>query len=429
MSNQVTKIIIRNGSDVQRRTANNTGITFSLGEPAYCTDTKRFYIGDGTPGGAPISVRNLGRTSQLFGNFQGTGFTEEAYGLLAGGGADVGDFLYDNTTRTIYSLSARSNRTTSFVPLTSDLVKYDVSTLINPTQFFYDSNSFLNLQPGGVDVTMINSNAVDGITIIKPSLGAPIQVSPGSISNGVPNTHFKFIPGNSILLNNTNGSFYPNIVTVYPGQVVGRTASSNLTACSLNQILATASFTAGLGLAINATSTTTTFDFDYSYFSPKPTNVFINKNTTVKGILSGASNASIDGSLTLGSNFVVNSSTASTNKTTGAVVVAGGLGVGGNINAGGDVVAYATSDVKLKTNIKVINSPIDKIQQISGVNFDWSEGAPFVGHDTGVLAHEIEKVLPEAVTTRENGIKAVRYEKIIPLLIEAIKELNNKINK
>ena len=58
------------------------------------------------------------------------------------------------------------------------------------------------------------------------------------------------------------------------------------------------------------------------------------------------------------------------------------------------------------------------------------------GHDIGVIAQEIEKILPEVVVTRENGFKAVRYEKIVALLIQSIKELSaeveelkNKLNK
>lgn len=105
----------------------------------------------------------------------------------------------------------------------------------------------------------------------------------------------------------------------------------------------------------------------------------------------------------------------------GYVELAGGL------RASDDVVAFSTSDVKLKTNISSINSPLDKIEKISGVNFDWAPNAPFTGHDIGVLAHEIESIIPEAVITRGNGTKAVRYEKIIPLLIESIKELKAKL--
>jgi hypothetical protein len=109
---------------------------------------------------------------------------------------------------------------------------------------------------------------------------------------------------------------------------------------------------------------------------------------------------------------------------------AGALGyisVFGGLRATDDIVAFSTSDVKLKKNVSVINSPLEKISKISGVKFDWSSEAPFIGHDIGVLAHEIEEIIPEAVITRNNGTKAVRYEKIIPLLIESIKELKLKV--
>ena len=49
------------------------------------------------------------------------------------------------------------------------------------------------------------------------------------------------------------------------------------------------------------------------------------------------------------------------------------------------------------------------------------------GHDIGVIAQEVKKVIPEIVTTRDSGYMAVKYEKMVPLLIEAIKELTNKV--
>ncbi len=114
------------------------------------------------------------------------------------------------------------------------------------------------------------------------------------------------------------------------------------------------------------------------------------------------------------------------------------LGVGANasattgrIDASNDVVAFSTSDIRLKDNIKSIDKALDKVNKIQGVEFDWIEKEEVhgnSGHDIGVIAQEIEKILPDVVTTRDNGYKAVKYEKIVPLLIEAIKDLSRQVD-
>jgi len=95
-----------------------------------------------------------------------------------------------------------------------------------------------------------------------------------------------------------------------------------------------------------------------------------------------------------------------------------------------DVVAYASSDVRFKDNLSKIQSPIEKIYKLTGYEFDWNTNQPtHQGHDIGVVAQEVEKVLPEVVMTREDGYKAVKYEKLVPVLIEAIKEQQQQIEE
>jgi len=123
----------------------------------------------------------------------------------------------------------------------------------------------------------------------------------------------------------------------------------------------------------------------------------------------------------------------------GLVLNGGSLGVNvaipttdGVIRAGNDVIAYYSSDKRLKENVKPIENAINKVSKIRGVEFDWivdKEIHDNEGHDVGVIAQEVEKVLPEVVETRNNGYKAVKYEKIVSLLIEAIKEQQQQINK
>ncbi len=101
---------------------------------------------------------------------------------------------------------------------------------------------------------------------------------------------------------------------------------------------------------------------------------------------------------------------------------------GSTIRASGDVIAYNSSDERLKDNIEYIHNPLNKIHKIGGYTFDWNEKQQvYHGHDVGVLAQEIEEVLPEAVRDRSGGYKGVQYDKIIPLLIEGIKELKEKV--
>jgi len=113
----------------------------------------------------------------------------------------------------------------------------------------------------------------------------------------------------------------------------------------------------------------------------------------------------------------------------GITTIGGNLTVNGSISATGDISAYFSSDERLKDNIELINDPIQKLKQIKGVSFDWNDQSTNTGHDVGVIAQDIEKVLPELVATRDNGFKAVRYEKIVALLIEAVKEQQSQIEE
>jgi hypothetical protein len=114
-------------------------------------------------------------------------------------------------------------------------------------------------------------------------------------------------------------------------------------------------------------------------------------------------------------------------------------GTTGEIRATNDVTAFYSSDASLKENVKNIENPLEKVNQINGVTFDWTEdyikehGGEddyFVRkNDVGVIAQEVEKVLPEVVATRKDGIKAVKYDRIVALLIESIKELKKEIEE
>ena len=124
---------------------------------------------------------------------------------------------------------------------------------------------------------------------------------------------------------------------------------------------------------------------------------------------------------------------------------------GRNLSARGNVTAYS-SDKRLKENLKHIESPLDKVQKLNGYTFDWISGIEEVGfvpdhkkNDIGLIAQEVNDVLPQAVApapfdmlwdkdkmkniskSGENYL-TVQYERLVPLLVEAIKDQQEQIN-
>jgi hypothetical protein len=111
------------------------------------------------------------------------------------------------------------------------------------------------------------------------------------------------------------------------------------------------------------------------------------------------------------------------------------LAVTGAITATGDVTAFYVSDKNLKQNIVNIDNSLDKVSKLNGVYYNWTKEA-LEKHkhlvdekEVGVIAQEIEAVLPELVATRKDGSKAVRYERLCAVLIESVKELKKEIEE
>ena len=119
---------------------------------------------------------------------------------------------------------------------------------------------------------------------------------------------------------------------------------------------------------------------------------------------------------------------------TGSLSIGNGLSVNGTISATGDVIAFV-SDERLKTNIQPLENALDKVLQLSGFTYTFNETAGSLGFNTeethvGVSAQQVQAVLPEAVKPApvSGDYITVQYEKIVPLLIEAIKELSAKVD-
>jgi hypothetical protein len=124
----------------------------------------------------------------------------------------------------------------------------------------------------------------------------------------------------------------------------------------------------------------------------------------------------------------------------------GSLGVGtassgtaGEIRATNQIVAYYTSDRRLKENIVNIENPIEKVQQLNGVTYDWTDdyitkhgGADgyFVRkQDIGLISQDVERVMPQIVAENNEGFLAIKYERVVALLVEAVKEQQKQIDE
>ena len=99
-------------------------------------------------------------------------------------------------------------------------------------------------------------------------------------------------------------------------------------------------------------------------------------------------------------------------------------------------ISFAPSDESLKDNLVVIPEALSKVGLMTGYTYTWKEPAfdfaekyTSIGDaDTGIIAQDVEKLgLPGITTTRIDGVKAVRYERLVPILIQAIKELEARV--
>ena len=129
------------------------------------------------------------------------------------------------------------------------------------------------------------------------------------------------------------------------------------------------------------------------------------------------------------------------NYATSANIQLGYLGIGianpgatsGTIVASNDITAYYSSDKNLKDNVETISNALEILDGIRGVRFNWNDIALTMypdrtERDIGVIAQEVEAVLPEVVITRDNGYKGVKYEKMVAVLIQAVKELKAELD-
>lgn len=120
-------------------------------------------------------------------------------------------------------------------------------------------------------------------------------------------------------------------------------------------------------------------------------------------------------------------SPAATFHVQGTTMLSGLTTVGGDITISGTSTATAhtsTSDMRLKKNIFTIEDSLEKVLGMRGVEFDWKKNNE---HEIGVIAQEIEKIVPTLVVTDALGMKSVKYSNMAGLFIESTKQMHNKV--
>jgi hypothetical protein len=108
----------------------------------------------------------------------------------------------------------------------------------------------------------------------------------------------------------------------------------------------------------------------------------------------------------------------------------------GNLTVNGNITAYySSSDRRLKENINEITGALDIVISLTGVTYDWTEDylskipASASKSDIGLIAQDVQKIVPDVVYDKGDGYLAIRYEKLVPLLIEAVKEQKQTIDQ
>ena len=157
-------------------------------------------------------------------------------------------------------------------------------------------------------------------------------------------------------------------------------------------------------------------------------------STTFVGALTGNVTGNTSGTaatVTTAAQSAITSVGTLTSLTVSGATATGALTVTGAVTATGDITAFFTSDKRHKNNIQTIPNALEKVTKLNGVTWEWNDDVNEVTKSTpktGLIAQEVQEVLPEVVKTRDDGFLALDYSKMMGLLVEAIKEQQTQIH-
>jgi hypothetical protein len=252
-------------------------------------------------------------------------------------------------------------------------------------------------------------NLADQRLYSKTAGGTVVQVGFGNLTSGMVTTALGFTPYNS-----TNPSGYISA----SGSITGSSGS-----CTGNAATATR-WTTGRTIALSGDVTGTSAAFDGSAalsFAVTLANSGVAAGTYLKVTVDAKGRVTNGSSMTSGD---VTGALGYTPANKAGDSFTGSISVSGSITATGDITAY--SDERLKTDIETITGALDRVRKLRGVTFTRRETG---SRGIGLVAQELAPIVPEAVTTHDDGLLSVAYGNLVGVLIEAVKELADKVER
>lgn len=252
-------------------------------------------------------------------------------------------------------------------------------------------------------------NLADQKLYSKTAGGSVVQVGFGNLTSAMVTSALGFTPYNS-----TNPSGY---ITA-SGSITGSSGS-----CTGNAATATR-WATGRTIALTGDVTGTSAAFDGSAalsFAATLANSGVTAGTYLKVTVDAKGRVTAGSSMTSGD---VTGALGFTPANKAGDSFTGSISVSGSITATGDITAY--SDERLKTDIEAITAALDRVRKLRGVTFTRRDTG---SRGLGLIAQELAAIVPEAVMTHEDGLLSVAYGNLVGVLIEAVKDLADKVDR
>jgi hypothetical protein len=341
---------------------------------------------------------------------------------------DTGNASFQYQDLILANLSATGNVTGTYLIGNGSLltgISSDTTRILNAnsTVIIPGANGNVIVNVNGITISTFSSS---GLSAVGNSVASGFISAAGNVIGGNIDTAGRMTATGNIIsaANVAGGNLLTGGLISATGAITGAaisgttvSGSGNVTGGNINTGGLVSATGAIIGAAISGTTVSASGNITGSYFLGNGSQL---TGIDATSIQNGTSNVRVVSS---GGNVAV--SVGGTSNV--AVFTTTGLLITGDISATGDVTAQnvnSLSDATLKTNVEPIANAGTVIDALDGKGYDWVDGS---GHSYGMIAQEVEKIIPEAVKTDANGIKSVNYQMMTPFLVETIKELRRDV--